>query len=169
MKALIVIDVQKDFFSEGSLPIEGAADIIPFINSIINDYEIVLASQDWHPEDHYSFQAKWPAHCIQDTEGAELSDELDASKIKKIFRKGKAKDSHGYSAFDSNLADYLLGKEVDAIDLVGLATDFCVKATAIDGKKNGFKVAVYRQGVRAVGDNSKAIRDLEKSGVKIIN
>lgn len=169
MKALIIIDVQKDFLSKGSLAIKGAEEVIPYINSIMDQYELVVGSIDWHPIDHYSFQAKWPAHCVQDTEGAELADELDEEKIKKIFKKGLEKNSHGYSAFDSELADYLWGKGIEEIDLVGLATDFCVKATAIDGKKNGFKVTVHRQGVRAIGDNNKAIRDLEKSGIKIIN
>ncbi|MCH9613393.1 MAG: Nicotinamidase [Chlamydiia bacterium] len=168
MKALIIVDVQNDFLNEGSLAIEGGDEIIPFINSILGEYELVLASQDWHPSDHFSFKARWPEHCIKDTEGAELSSELDLEEIQKIFKKGEDKDVEAYSAFDSKLGDYLLSHQVDEIHLVGLATDFCVKATAIDGLKNGLRVAVYRRGVRAVGDNGKALKDLEKAGIKII-
>lgn len=168
MKALIIVDLQNDFLEGGSMAIDGANEVIDFINSILDDYELVVASQDWHPSDHFSFKARWPEHCIQGTKGAELTANLDQEKIKKIFKKGMDKDVEAYSAFDSNLCEYLLNHSVDEIHLVGLATDFCVKATAIDGLKNGFKVAVYRQGVRALGDNGKALKDLEKSGVKII-
>ena len=184
MKALLIVDAQNDFMPGGSLAVDKGNEIIPFINSIINDYPVVVASQDWHPENHKSFvtqhpdknvfemidlngleQVLWPPHCVQGTNGAEFHPDLDVRPIEAIFRKGMDKEVDSYSVFYDNgkristrLAEYLKAKKVDVIDVVGLAADFCVNFSIQDALKEGFKVNLILEGTKAIdNDNFKVI------------
>ena len=158
MKALIIVDVQYDFLPGGSLEVAKGDEIIPIINHIQKDYDLVVATQDWHPKDHLSFasqhggklpfeeieldglnQILWPDHCIQESYGATLSEELDSTSIEAIFRKGMNPRIDSYSGFydngkrkDTGLAGYLKARDVDEIHVCGLAADFCVFFTAMD-------------------------------------
>ncbi len=164
MKALIIVDIQNDFLPRGALPVQNGEVVIPVINKLQNDFELVVATQDWHPADHKSFasmhvgkkifdeilldgrsQVLWPEHCIQETYGAEFSSQLNTKKIEAIFRKGMDKNIDSYSGFFDNgkkkatgLGDYLKGRGVTAIYVAGLAGDYCVNFTALDGLELGF-------------------------------
>jgi nicotinamidase/pyrazinamidase len=186
MKALIVVDVQYDFLpaSEedyknklgGALAVKNGDKIIPVINKLLPKFDLIIFTKDWHPAgmkgfasshknkkpfDTYKSRGKtdtlWPDHCVQDTRGADLSDDLDFSKIKGdfyIFKKGLNKNHHPYSGFEgTDLGDFLRRKKVDDIYIVGLALDFCVKDTAIDGIKEGFKVVVIEDGTMPINED----------------
>src|SRR5277367_3833051 len=131
MKALLIVDVQNDFCPGGTLAVPEGDKVVPVINQLMDQFPIVVASKDWHPKDTVHFQ-KWPPHCVQGTKGAEFHPGLDASKVQKIFLKGNHNKDDGYSAFEAtndNLAAFLKKKEVTDLYIVGLATDYCVKAT----------------------------------------
>lgn len=184
MKALLIVDVQNDFMPGGSLAVPNGDEIIPFINSIIKDYSVVVASQDWHPENHKSFvtqhsdknlfdvidlngleQVLWPPHCVQGTEGADFHKDLNICPVEAVFRKGMNAEVDSYSVFYDNgkristrLSEYLKAKGVDEIDVVGLASDFCVNFSIQDALKEGFKVQLLLEGTRAIdNDNFKKI------------
>ncbi|MBV7441812.1 bifunctional nicotinamidase/pyrazinamidase [Weeksellaceae bacterium TAE3-ERU29] len=189
MKALLIVDAQNDFMPGGSLAVAKGNEIIPFINSIINNYDVVVASQDWHPENHKSFvtqhpdknlfdiidlngleQVLWPPHCVQGTKGAELHPDLDIRPIEAVFRKGMDKEVDSYSVFYDNgkristrLSEYLKAKKVDTIDVVGLAADFCVNFSIQDALKEGFKVNLILEGTKAIDDDNfkKILEDLK--------
>ena len=196
MEALLLVDIQNDFSPTGSLPVKEGDEIIPFVNGRQGDFDLVIASQDWHPADHYSFaknhnlkpgqiiglngidQILWPVHCVQNTFGAKFIDGLETGKIAKIFRKGTDREIDSYSAFFDNdhrsstgLNDYLKQKGVSQICIVGLATDYCVKYTAIDAVGQGFETSVLLKGCRSVelnpGDVDRAIDEMKSSGVQI--
>lgn len=176
MNALLIIDVQNDFMPQGALPVPEGNEIVPFINSIIYNYPLVVATQDWHPANHKSFasqhsgkkvfdeiflngirQTLWPNHCIQGSSGAELYPTLDIKPIEVIFRKGMNFEIDSYSAFFDNnkeksthLAEYLKAKGVKTIDVVGLAADFCVYYSIKDALAEGFKVRLLLKGTRAI-------------------
>jgi len=196
-KALIIVDLQYDFLPGGALAVSGGDQVISFVNSILDDYEMIVATQDWHPADHGSFAANyeekqpgdmiklhdldqilWPVHCVQGSHGAEFSSDLNTSKIQKIFQKGIDRGIDSYSGFFDNghkkttgLHDFLQSKKIIDLDIVGLATDYCVKFTALDAADLGFRVSVLRQGVRAVniasGDELKAFSEMQKFGISI--
>ncbi len=198
MDALLVIDLQNDFLPGGALPVANGDQVIPVINSIQNRFDIVLATQDWHPPDHGSFAANhrdrtpgevielngisqvlWPVHCVQDTFGANFSAALHTQKIAKIFRKGTDPKIDSYSGFFDNgkkratgLADYLRENDVDTIFLCGLATDYCVRFSAIDSVEAGFKTILIEDACRGVeltpGDSAQAIEAMRGAGVSII-
>ena len=168
MKALLVIDVQNDFLPGGKLEIKGGNQIISKINDIMNSYNLIVATKDWHPENHISIssnhegknvgdiikhnginQILWPNHCIQETFGSKFPKELNHNKINKIIYKGTNKDIDSYSGFNDNAKDastelsiFLKDKGVDKLDCVGLATEYCVKHTALDAVKEGFNTRV---------------------------
>lgn len=154
--ALLIIDVQNDFMEGGALGIGGASQILPVINQRIvsGDYGLVVATQDMHGENHCSF-ARWPAHCVEFTKGADLHEGLARDRIQVIWRKGMAVDVDSYGAFFDNagrpthLADLLLAMGIKAVDVVGLATDYCVGATALQAAPL-FRTRVLLPGCRGV-------------------
>ena len=198
MKTLIVVDIQNDFLPEGSLAVTDGDHIISIVNALMKYFDFVVATQDWHPIDHESFasrhpnkkpgdniilhgldQVLWPDHCIQQTTGAEFSDRLDISQFNKIFQKGTDIHIDSYSGFfdngkkkDTGLHDYLIKKGVDEVFIVGLATDYCVKFTAIDAVELGFKTNVIADATKAVdliaGDFDRSLEEMRSKKINII-
>ena len=198
MKALLLIDIQNDFLPGGSLAVPEGEQIIPLVNRLQKRFDLVVASQDWHPENHGSFAANhpgkepfdktelngleqilWPPHCVQGLKGAEFSSELDMNKVETIFRKGMDPEIDSYSGFFDNghqkstaLHDYLQGKHVDTVYIAGLAADVCVRFTASDAVEMGYKTYVISDATRAVGKQEafeKTRDELEGKGVKFIS
>lgn len=199
MKTLIVVDIQNDFLAGGALAVKHGNEIIPVVNKLMSSFDLVVATQDWHPADHESFasnhqdrkvgevidlhglaQVLWPDHCIQNTEGAELSSEIDPQLIHRIFRKGTDPRVDSYSGFFDNgkknetgLAAYLKDKQVNELFIVGLATDYCVKFTALDAVSLGFETTIILDAVKAVNLNSEdqelAIQTMKQAGIKTIS
>lgn len=198
MKALLLIDLQNDFLPGGSLAVPDGNAVIPIANMMMSKYECVIATQDWHPADHLSFasqhegkrvgefvelgeinQILWPDHCVQGTEGAEFSSELDVSGIQHLVRKGIDREVDSYSGFYDNARQRSTGLEkllrelsVSAVDLLGLATDYCVKFTALDAIDLGFDTAVLTDAIRGVdltpGDSEAALNELDTAGVVLV-
>ena len=187
--ALVIIDVQNDFADpKGSLSVAGAPDVIPVINRAADLARrrgaIVVLTQDWHPPSTPHFQKDggiWPVHCVADTWGAELSPALDVPADTPIVRKG-SNGEDGYSGFTmkdpatgaeipTELAEVLRSKGIDDVVVLGLATDYCVKATALDAVKLGFHATVLTTGCAAVdlqaGDGERALDALEAAGVHL--
>jgi nicotinamidase/pyrazinamidase len=176
MEALIIVDVQNDFCPGGALAVDGGDEIVPIINELARETPFVVATRDWHPAAHSSFRERggqWPVHCVQGTEGAELHPKLDARAIDLVVDKGQEVDEPGYSGFEgTQLKRQLSDQGVKAVDIVGLALDYCVKATALDAKKAGFDVTVHRAATRAVnvepGDDERAVTELRDAGVTVV-
>lgn len=197
MKALIIVDVQNDFLPGGALAVKDGDKIIPLINKLQNKFELIVATQDWHPKDHGSFasnhnknpgekiqlagleQILWPDHCVQETKGADFAADLKTEKFDKVFRKGTDKNIDSYSGFFDNghkkstgLADYLKEKGVTEVYIAGLATDYCVKFTALDAVNLGFNTNVILPACRGVGLNNgdiqRAVEEMANKGVKIM-
>ena len=199
MDALILVDLQYDFMPGGALAVPQGDDVVPLANQLAARFELVVASQDWHPPDHRSFasqhpgkkpgdvieleglpQRLWPDHCVQHTRGAELHHELDRSRIERIFQKGADPAIDSYSAFYDNahrratgLGDYLKASGVTKAFLMGLATDYCVQFSSIDALDLGFEVVVIRDGCRGIdanpGDIEKAIEQMSKKGGVLVD
>ncbi len=176
MKALIIVDVQYDFLPGGSLEVPKGDEIIPIINNIQKDYDLVVASQDWHPQKHLSFasqhenklpfeiidldgleQVLWPDHCIQESYGSQISEDLQTNRVEAIFRKGMDPKIDSYSAFydngkrkDTGLAGYLKARNIDEVHVCGLAADFCVFFTAMDAISEGFKTSIISKATKAI-------------------
>ena len=192
---LVVVDVQYDFLPGGSLAVSGGDEIVPLINTLAKKFTNVVFTQDWHPADHISFasqhqgkapfetielpygtQVLWPDHCMWNTHGAELSADLDIPHGQLIIRKGYNRTIDSYSGFQeadretlTGLAGYLNERDVDRLYVVGLATDFCVGWTAIDGAAVGFDVTVIEDATRAIdnaGSLAKAWADMAEAGVE---
>jgi len=179
MKALIVIDIQNDFLPGGSLAVPDGDKIIPVVNGLQNYFELVVATQDWHPANHKSFasnhlnkkpfdvidlhglkQTLWPAHCVQGTEGANFSSQLNLNKAEAIFRKGADAEIDSYSGFYDNgrlkstgLAAYLHGKKVDEVYVTGLCGDICVFFTAMDSLQEGFKTYIIEDATQPLSED----------------
>jgi nicotinamidase/pyrazinamidase len=198
LKALILVDIQNDFMPDGALPVKGGDKIVPIVNTLMKSFGLVVATQDWHPKDHGSFasnqpgsvvgqiidlngisQILWPDHCVQNTHGAEFHQDLKKNPITKIFPKGTDKTIDSYSGFFDNgrlkstgLADYLKEKNINQVYICGLATDYCVKFTALDAVTEGFETYVINDACRGVNlnahDSDKAIEEMKKAGCKII-
>lgn len=194
---MILVDLQNDFVEGGALAVTDGMAVVEIANRIMADYDLVVATQDWHPADHQSFasqhqgfsigqqfelnglpQTAWPDHCIQGSFGAELVSSLDTARISRIVRKGMDKSIDSYSGFFDNghqkstgLADFLRSEKVDQVAVMGLATDYCVRFTALDAMKEGFETTLILDGCRGVelqpGDIAKAIDELQRAGVKI--
>ncbi|MEK7570381.1 MAG: isochorismatase family protein [Patescibacteria group bacterium] len=176
--ALIIVDVQKDFCKRGALEVPDGDAVVPYINMMSGDeaYARKYASRDCHPPDTEHFKI-WPVHCVQDTPGAQFHPQLDLTDTT-IITKGQSQIDDGYSAFEGVTTDGvpleqdLRANNVTNLDVVGLATDYCVKATAIDGAKRGFNVTVYLSSCRAANikpdDGTNAIRAMEAAGVTIV-
>jgi nicotinamidase/pyrazinamidase len=176
--ALIIVDYQNDFARpDGALAVPAGEEVVDHINALARsgDYELVLATRDWHPPEHGSFTEQggiWPVHCVQGTEGAELHAALDTEPLDAIVDKGQDPGTEGYSAFDAtSLAETLRARGVDAVTVVGLATDYCVKNTALDALREGFAVRVDRAGIRGVdvqpGDSERALEELAAAGATV--
>lgn len=180
--ALIVVDMQKDFADDGALPVKGTYDIVKTINDGINHYVTwgfpIYFTRDWHPEQTSHFD-EWPVHCVAHTEGAEFVEGLHfGGPRRKIVSKGMDPTYNGYSGFDGfvdgegvSLAQALHDEGVTDLMLVGVATDYCVKHTALDGIKNGFNVTVLLDGTAAVNlkpeDEEAAVAEMVKAGVEV--
>jgi nicotinamidase/pyrazinamidase len=178
MKILLVVDAQRDFMPGGSLAIEGGDEIVSWINNHRDNYSMVVWTKDWHPENHCSFVKNggvWPAHCVQETSGSFLHYHLEVKKNEYVVTKGANSKYDSYSAFkddggnDTGLTSLLRSKKVEEIDVVGLATDYCVKFTALDALANGFKVNVILAGCRGVSSEStqNAILEMKKVGINV--
>ena len=174
-RALVVVDYQNDFASPGgALSVSGGDAIAGRINELMrsDDYDLVVATRDWHPPDHGSFTEQggiWPVHCVQDTEGAQLHPDLDAGAVDEIVDKGQDRSTEGYSGFDgTKLAELLRERGIDEVTVVGLATDYCVKHTALEALQEGFAVTVDTTAVRGVdvepGDSERALAELRAAG-----
>jgi nicotinamidase/pyrazinamidase len=194
---LLVIDVQNDFCPGGSLAISNGDEVVPIINKLAARFQHVILTQDWHPPGHESFasshdgkgvydsieaaygpQTLWPDHCVQGTKGAEFHNDLDVSKAELILRKGFRKNIDSYSAFLENdhatstgLAGYLKERAFRRIFIAGLAYDYCVRFSAVDGKEAGFESFVIEDACRAVNmENSveKTNQDFAQKGIQRI-
>jgi len=175
MKALLIVDVQNDFCPGGALPAPEGDKVVPVINRLMDIFPLIVASKDWHPENTIHFD-KWPKHCIQGTKGAELHPGLRQDRIDQIVLKGTMNVDEGYSVFegiDIDLEKFLRDRGVDALYVVGLVTEYCVKESAIDAQKRGFITYVVKDAVEGVklkeGDVDRAFGEMEKAGVKIIS
>lgn len=194
----MLVDLQNDFLPGGALAVFGGNEVIPVANTVQSCFDIIVATADWHPPGHGSFasahpgarvgdlrelgglpQMLWPDHCVQGTMGAEFSPKLDTERISKIIRKGMDPGIDSYSGFFDNgrcratgLEDYLRSRGVDAIYIMGLATDYCVKFTALDGAMLGFSTYLIEDGCRGVeaspGDVARAVAEMREAGIHVI-
>lgn len=174
MKALFVVDVQNDFCPGGALAVPDGNKVVAVINDLMPKFDTVLASKDWHPSDTVHFR-KWPPHCVQGTFGAEFHPHLNAGTIREVFLKGTGNKDDGYSAFEAtsnNLENTLKQQGVTELYFTGLATDYCVCASALDATRKGFRTYVVTDAVAAVNvrptDGDKAMEEMRKAGVIFI-
>ncbi len=184
-KALIIVDVQNDFLPGGSLAVPHGNEVIDIINQLLdknqdkNLFSFIVASQDWHPENHSSFHTVWPVHCVQHSHGAELAKNLDHSKIDKIIFKGIHPEMDSYSVFFDNnheqqteLDQYLKNNHITDVYILGLATDYCVKYSVLDALSLGYKTYLIADACRGINlqpdDVQKAIEDMKNQGAEII-
>lgn len=195
--ALILVDMQNDFLPGGTLAVPEGDQVIPIANRLMDDFEIIVATQDWHPSNHGSFAANhagkqlfevtdlnglpqvlWPVHCVQGTSGAEFAPGLDSEHITKVFQKGTDPAIDSYSGLFDNghrkstgLGEWLRAQGVKRVTVCGLATDYCVKFTALDALAEGFEVTLDLAASRGVnltpGDVDKAVEEMRSKGVKI--
>jgi nicotinamidase/pyrazinamidase len=196
MNALILVDLQNDFLPGGALAVPHGDQVVAMANQLQGKFDLVVATQDWHPPDHLSFAAQhegksvgdvieldglpqvlWPVHCVQGTWGSEFSSELNTSAIAEVFPKGTDRRRDSYSGFYDNggvyptgLGRYLHQAGVDTVYVMGLATDYCVRATAMDAARLGFQTHLIEDACRGVelqpGDCARAIAEMERAGVK---
>ncbi|MDX1672239.1 MAG: bifunctional nicotinamidase/pyrazinamidase [Balneolaceae bacterium] len=195
MDALLIIDVQNDFCPGGALAVPEGDTVVPNINKLVERFDTVIQTQDWHPENHNSFasshpdhepfetievsygeQTLWPDHCVQGSEGADFHPDLNIRKTQLIIRKGFREGIDSYSAFYENdnitptgLSGYLHERGIDTLYIVGLATDFCVKWSAIDGLKEGFEIYIVKDAVKGIdmeGSVEQAWKEMQEKGAK---
>jgi nicotinamidase/pyrazinamidase len=196
-RALILVDLQYDFCPGGALAVAHGDETVAVANRLVPMFETVVATQDWHPANHKSFavnnpgtqvgqvielegqpQVMWPAHCVQGTRGAELHGGLDVARITEVFRKGTDPAIDSYSGFFDNghkkatgMGEWLRAHGIDDVVVMGLATDYCVKFTALDARGLGMTVTLVADGCRAVdlapGDGERAIDEMRRAGVSI--
>ena len=177
-RALVIVDYQNDFTPpDGALAVPGGDTIAERINALARspEFDLVVATRDWHPPDHGSFAKQggpWPVHCVQGTEGAQLHPALDAAAVDVIVDKGQDPATEGYSGFDgTRLAEILRERRIDHLTVVGLATDYCVKNTALEALREGFPVTVDTNAVRGVdvheGDSERALEELRAAGASL--
>lgn len=197
MNALLLVDIQNDFLPGGALAVPRGDEVVAVANRLMPHYEVVVATQDWHPADHLSFasqhrgrpvgevieldglpQVLWPDHCVAGTRGAEFAPQLNRERITHVIRKGTDRLVDSYSGFFDNarrkatgLEPWLRERQVDEVHVMGLATDYCVKFTALDAVDLGFRTVLLLEGVRGVelspGDCECAIEELRAAGVVI--
>ena len=199
MRALVLVDVQYDFMPGGALAVAHGDEVVPVAIGLIPKFDIVIATQDWHPKDHASFavnhpgkqvgemieldglpQVLWPAHCVQGSRGAELDERLDKKRITAVFRKGIDPTIDSYSAFFDNghkkatgLGDWIATKKITKLFVMGLATDYCVKFTVLDARQLGLDVVLVEDGCRAVdltaGDGQRAVDAMRSAGASVVH
>ena len=175
--ALIVVDPQNDFLPGGSLPVEEGNRIFDPINAIAPRFAHIYATRDWHPRNHKYFSAEggpWPYHCLQNTPGAEYSPRLHVNGIAAIVSKGVDPNTDGYSGFAAtDLEDRLRRDHITRVFVCGLATDYCVRATALEAKQRGFDVVILTDAIAAVnvnpGDEEKALQEMSDAGCALAN
>ena len=195
-KALVIVDVQNDFLTNGSLEVPGGNEVIEPINQIIKNYALVVATKDWHPQDHISFasnhpgkqigdvvkvedidQILWPDHCVQGSKGSNFPETLNSKIIKKIIYKGTDPQIDSYSGFHDNgkirstgLLEYLKVNNVRSIDYVGLVTEYCVKFTVLDSIEEGFKTSVILDGIKGINpeESNKALKEMGSRGINLL-
>ena len=195
--ALLIVDVQNDFCPGGRLAVESGDEVVTVINRILPGFARVIATQDWHPPDHVSFasshpgrrplevvdaggieQVLWPDHCVRASNGAELHPRLETGQIGLILRKGMNRELDSYSAFfendhrtDTGLRHYLKGLRLRELFICGLATDYCVCASALDAVRLGLRVTLIADACRGVdspeGSVAKALAAMQKAGVRM--
>lgn len=187
--------MQNDFMPGGTLAVPGGDEILPLVNRLQDTFDLVIATQDWHPKEHASFaishpgkkefetidlkginQVLWPVHCVQNSEGAEFHSNLKTNKIEAIFRKGTNPEIDSYSGFYDNahlkstgLSGYLRGKGAEELYFCGLAAEYCVYFSVKDALEEGFKAVLIEDATRAINptDFDKAREDILKSGGKV--
>ena len=171
IKALLIVDVQNDFCPGWALAVTDGDQVVPVINQLIDQFDVVCASKDWHPDQTIHFD-RWPVHCVANTPGADFHPQLNQDPIDQILFKGTSNRDDGYSAFEAtniNLTQWLKQKGVEELTIVGLATDYCVKASALDAVDQGFQVVVKQEAIRAVNllpnDGNKALNEMKQAGV----
>ena len=173
-RALLIVDVQNDFASpDGALSVRGGEEILDRVNELAagGGFDLVVATRDWHPENHASFKENggtWPRHCVQGTWGAELHPGVATGRVDMVIDKGQKPDTDGYSAFDgTGLDKLLLGRGIKEVVVVGLATDYCVRASALDALAAGISASIDEAAVRAVelepGDGERALEEVRRA------
>lgn len=198
MKALLLIDIQNDFLPGGALAVPEGDLIVPIVNELMPQFEMIVATQDWHPAEHGSFavnhpgqltfaqidldglpQTLWPVHCVQLTGGALFAPGLETRRIQRVFTKGMNPLIDSYSGFHDNghrastgLGEWLRAQGVTELHVAGLATDYCVKFTVLDALAEGFKVRVIQSACRGVnlkpGDVDLALREMQAAGAQLV-
>ncbi len=176
-EALLVIDFQNDFTPGGALAVPEGDEIASRVEALIGSgrFDVVVATRDWHPADHDSFAEQggpWPPHCVVGTPGAELHAALARERVDAVVDKGQRRGDEGYSGFEeTELEELLRSRGVDRVTIVGLATDYCVRHTALDALRAGFAVEVDAAGVRGIdaspGDADRALREIEAAGGRV--
>ncbi len=193
MEALMIVDVQNDFCPGGALEVPNGDQVVPVINKLTNKFDNIVQTQDWHPKGHSSFastyegkkpfettkldygeQVLWPDHCVQNTSGAAFHPDLITKPSQMIVRKGFRKHIDSYSAFYENdhktktgLTGYLKDRNIDTLYVSGLATDFCVKWSVIDGCKEDFNVFVIEDAIKGIdidGSVDQAVKEMKDAG-----
>ena len=195
MNALILVDIQNDFLPSGALAVPHGDEVIAVANEQQTRFDLIVATQDWHPADHQSFAANhvgkqigdlvsvngvpqilWPVHCVQETHGADFGAALKIERWARVFQKGVDREIDSYSGFfdnghakDTGLASWLRQQGVDSVYVLGLATDYCVKFTALDAVSLGFRTHVVLDGCRGVNlrpdDSQRAVEEMKAAGV----
>lgn len=198
MKALILVDIQNDFLPGGALAVPNGDKVIPIATKLQAAFPLVVATQDWHPANHGSFatshpgkrvfeqielnglpQTLWPVHCVQNTKGADLATALDRNRIAKIFQKGTDAGIDSYSGLFDNghrkstgLGEWLKAQGVTEVFVCGLATDYCVKFTALDAARMEFKTHLIEDASRGVNlrpqDVEHAVEEMKRAGVAVV-
>lgn len=198
MKTLLLIDIQNDFMPGGALAVPGGDEIIPVVNALMVDFDLIVATQDWHPPDHGSFAANhpgakffdqielhglpqtlWPVHCVQNTGGALFAPSLETRRIEQVFTKGMNPRIDSYSGFFDNghrastgMGEWQKARDVRQLSVAGVATDYCVKFTVLDALAEGFEVEVIAEACRGVnlgaGDVDCALNEMRKARARIL-
>ena len=179
--ALILVDIQNDFCPEGALAVNEGDQIVPIVNRLITEFPLVISTQDWHPVNHISFKQRggpWPPHCVQGTRGAELHADVRTESIAHYFRKASSPEKDDYSEFEGKdaqgrtLDDLLRSHGIKRLYIVGLATDYCVLETVLDGIKYGYDVYAVTDAMRAVNvnpnDGEKALQKMAQHGAHLV-
>lgn len=179
--ALILVDIQNDFCPGGALGVSDGDQIVPAVNRLIPEFPLVISTQDWHPANHISFKQQggpWPPHCVQRTSGAELHPDLRTDTIAHHFRKASSPEKDDYSEFEGkdargrSLDELLRSQGVNTLYVVGLATDYCVLETVLDGIKYGYEVHAVTDAMRAVNvnpdDGEKALQKMVEHGAHLV-